>query len=105
MTHHDDERIRVLERALMDGYRSRPDVSQEVDVTQSVMREIRRAEGERRRWSAASVLDQMVWRTAAITAAVVLTASALTVGLLRGPAGENPVLLVEEFDSVPLFGE
>ena len=105
MTHHDQERIRVLERALTDGYRSRTDVSRDVDVTQAVMREIRRSEGERNRWSPVSVLDQLVWRTAAITAAVVLTASMLTVGLFRGPAGENSVVLVEEFDSVPLFGE
>ena len=105
MTHHDEERIKVLERALRDGYRSRSDVSQNVDVTLTVMRDIRRSEGERSRWSPTSVLDQLVWRTAAITAAVVLTDSVLTVGLFRGAAGENPVLLVEEFDSVPLFGE
>ena len=105
MTHHDEERIKILERALMDGYRSRPDVSREIDVTQAVMREIRRSQGERSRWSPASVYDQLVWRTAAITAAVVLTATVLTVGLFRGPAGENPVLLVEELDSLPLFGD
>ena len=104
MTHHDEEAIRVLERALTDGYRSRSNASQDVDVTHAVMREIRR-ETERSRWSPASVLDQLVWRTAAITAAVVILASVLTLGLFHGPGGENPVLLVEEFDSVPLFGE
>ena len=105
MTHHDEERIKVIERALMDGYRSRSGVSRDVDVTQAVMREIRRSEGERSPWSPASVLDQLVWRTAAITAAVVLTATVLTVGLFKGPAGEHSVLLVEELDSVPLFGD
>lgn len=104
MTHHEEEAIRVLERALTDGYRSRSNASQDVDVTHAVMRDIRR-ETERSRWSPASVLDQLVWRTAAITAAVVLLASVLTLGLFHGPAGENPVMLVEEFDSVPLFGE
>jgi anti-sigma factor RsiW len=104
MTHHDEERIRILERALTDGYRSRSNVSQDVDVTHAVMREIRR-QTEPSRWSPASVLDQLVWRTAAITAAAVLLASVLTLGLFRGPAGENPVLLVEEFDAVPLLGE
>ena len=32
MTHHDEERIKVLERALRDGYRSRSDVSQNVEA-------------------------------------------------------------------------
>ena len=105
MTHHDEERIRVLERALMEGFRSRSDILRDVDVTQAVMRDIRRSEAERSRWTPTSVLDQLVWRTATITAAVVLTASILTVGLFRGPAGENPALLAEEFDSVPLFGD
>jgi anti-sigma factor RsiW len=105
MRDHDEKRIRILERALIDGYRSRSDVTADVDVTQAVMREIRRSQADRSRWSPATVLDQLVWRTAAITAAVVLTATVLTVGLLRGPAGENPMLLVEEFDSVPLFGD
>ena len=105
MSHHDEERIRVLERALIDSYGSRSDVSGDVDVTQAVMREIRRSEAERSWWSPAAVLDQIVWRTATITAAVVLTATVLTVGLFRGPAGDNPVLVVEELDSVPLFGD
>jgi len=105
MTHHDEERIKVLERALTDAYRLRSDVSGHVDVTQAVMRGIRQSDAARSRWSPTSVLDQLVWRTAAITAAVVLTATMLTVGLFRGPAGENPAVLAEEFDSVPLFGD
>src|SRR5262245_29203584 len=104
MTHHDDERINALERALIEGYRSRSDRSTG-DVTQSVMREIRRAVGERSRWAPAAVLDQLVWRTATITAAVVLMATVLTVGLLRPTIGESPALVAEEFESVPLFGE
>ena len=102
MTHQDDERINALERALIEGYRSGFDRST-VDVTQSVMREIRRSVGERSRWAPAAVLDQLVWRTATITAAVVLMATVLTVGLLRTPGGDNPALVVEEFESVPLF--
>jgi anti-sigma factor RsiW len=103
MTHHDDDRMNILERALVDGYRSRSDVSHEADVTQAVMREIRRSVGERSRWAPAAVLDQLVWRTATITAAVVLMATVLTVGLLRTPGGDSPTLVVEEFESVPLF--
>ena len=104
MTHHDDKNTNRLERALIDGYRSRSDV-RDVNVTQDVMRDIRRSAGERQWWGAATVLDQLVWRTATITAAVVLVATMVTVGLLRSPAGESPALVAEELESVPLFGE
>ena len=105
MASHDDEKLNALERALIDGYRSRSDVSQAIDVTQDVMRDIRRLATERSRWTPAAVLDQLVWRTATITAAVVLMATVLTVGLFRSPTGESPALVAEELESVPLFGE
>ena len=105
MTHHDDKNLHILERALMDGYRSQSNVSHDVNVTQEVMRDIRQSAGDRLQWAAATVLDQLVWRTATITAAVVLMATMVTVGLLRPPAEENPVLVAEELESVPLFGE
>lgn len=102
MTSPDDEGTDILERALMQAYRSRPDGGR-VDVTHTVMREIRRSPAARGRWAPAAVLDQLVWRTATITAAVVLTATVLTVGLFRTQAGDSPTLVVEEFESVPLF--
>jgi hypothetical protein len=105
MTHHDDERLTILEYALREAYRSRSEVSHDVNVTQDVMREIRQSADERSRWAPAAVLDQLVWRTATITAAVVLMATVLTVGFLRPAAGDNPTLVVEEFESVPLFGD
>ena len=74
MIRHDDERVKSLERALIDAYRSERNVSQPIDVTTDVMRHIRRSSTERSRWMPATVLDQLVWRTATITAAVVLTA-------------------------------
>jgi hypothetical protein len=104
MIHHEDEKLNALERALIDGYRSRSSVSQGIDVTQDVMRDIRRLATERSRWTPAAVLDQFVWRTATITAVVVLMATMLTVGLFRPPTTESPVV-AEELESVPLFGE
>lgn len=104
MAHHDDD-IRELERALTESYRSRSALAFDaVDVTQDVMRDIRRSTGERA-WWAPSVLDQLVWRTATITAAVVLMVTVLTVGLIRPQTGESGGLLAEEFDSVPLFAD
>jgi hypothetical protein len=105
MTHHDDKKMNILERALIDGYRARSNVSHDVNVTQDVMRDIRRSAGERQQWAAATVLDQLVWRTATITAAVVLAVTMVTVGLRRPPAGDPPALVAEELESVPLFGE
>lgn len=105
MIRHDDERVKNLERALIDAYRSERNVSQPVDVTTDVMRHIRRSSTERSRWMPATVLDQLVWRTATITAAVVLTATVLTVGLWRPAPVENPAVVAEELESVPLFGE
>ena len=105
MTHHDDESLNLLERALREAYRSQSEVSHDVNVTQDVMREIRQSADERSRWAPAAVLDQLVWRTATITAAVVLMATVLTVGFLRPPVGDSSTLVVEEFESVPLFGD
>lgn len=105
MTHHDEKSLNELERALIDSFRSQSRVSHAVDVTQDVMRDIRRSATERSRWTPAAVLDQLVWRTATITAAVVLMATVLTVGLWRPPNGESPALVAEELESVPFFGE
>lgn len=105
MMQHDDERVNSLERALIDAYGSQSKVSHPVDVTRDVMRDIRRSATKRSRWTPSIVLDQLVWRTATITAAVVLTATVLTVGLWRPPTVENPVLVAEELESVPLFDE
>ena len=105
MIHDDDEKLNALERVLIDGYHSQSNVTQGIDVRQEVMREIRRLATERSRWTPAAVLDQLVWRTATITAAVVLMATVLTVGLFRPSTLESPALVTEELESVPLFGE
>jgi hypothetical protein len=105
MVHREDE-IQKIERALTEAYRSQPDIPLGgVNVTQDVMRDIRRSRGESGRWIPTVVLDQLVWRAATIAAAVVLVVTVLTVGVLRTTAGESAGLLVEEFESAPLFGD
>lgn len=100
MAHHDDD-MQKLERVLTESYRSRSDLSfRAVDVTQNVMRDIRRSAGERGWRAPVGVLDQLVWRTATITAGVVLMMALLTVGLLRPQIGESQNALAEEFESV-----
>lgn len=105
MPYRDDE-IHKLERALTETFRSRPDPPVGgVDVTQDVMRDIRRSTGDSRRWVSAVVLDQIVWRAATIAAAVVLVGTVLTVEVLRTAPGESAALLAEEFEAAPLFGD
>jgi len=102
---HDDESLNRIERALLEGYRSRVDASHDPNVTQHVMRDIRRIAEERSRWAPTVVLDQLVWRTATITAAVVLIGTVVTVSFLRPTAWDSHTVVVEEFEAVPLFGE
>jgi hypothetical protein len=105
MGYRDDE-INKLERALTETYRSRPDIPlDKVNVAQDVMRAIRRSAGEGGRWIPSVVLDQIVWRTATIAAAVVLVVTILAVGMFQPTAGESAGLLAEEFESTPLFGD
>lgn len=105
MRPHDDK-IDRLERALTETYRSRPDLPVGAfDVTQDVMRAIRRSTTGSDRWIPSIVLDRLVWRTATIAAAVVLVVTILTVGLFGPPSGESAGLLAEEFESTPLFGD
>lgn len=105
MVHRDDE-IQKLERALTEAYRIQPDIPcGGVDVTQDVMRDIRRSPGESGRWVPSVVLDQLVWRTATIAAAVVLVVTVLIVSLIRVTPGESAGLLAEEFETAPLYGD
>ena len=102
-----DDEVLKLERALTEVYRSQSEASSgSVEVTQEVMRQIRQLTSSKNSvWAQSSVLDQLVWRTAAITAAVVMIVTILTVETLRTTADESGVLLADEFESAPLFGD
>lgn len=102
-----DDEILKLERALTEVYRSQSQLpSGSIEVTQDVMRHIRQlTNGNSSVWMQSAVLDQLVCRTAAITAAVVMIVTILAVGTFRTTAGENGGLLADEFESAPLFGD
>jgi hypothetical protein len=104
MNQHADDDVRKLERGLIESYRSRQGVAYEVDVTQHVMRDVHRLSSEGGGWTPAAMLAQWIWRTATITAAVVLMVTIMTVGLFR-PQVEGAAVLTEDFESVPLLGE
>lgn len=106
MMERSDDKIHTVEHALTEVYRTgAASAISEVDVTQAVMRDIRRSVDDGNQWGASVVLDQLVWRTATITAAVVLAVTVLTVGMFQTTPGERAWLLAEEFDSAPLFGD
>lgn len=98
-----DNQISKLERALIETHRVRRDPSADgVDVTPSVMRDIRRLTADPGRWAPTVILDQLVWRAATITAAVVLVATVFGVGALR-TVGETHDAFYEDFETAPLF--
>lgn len=105
MAHRKDE-IHQLERALAEVYRIQPDAHCDgIQLSQRVMRDIRQAPGERGGWSPSVVLDQLVWRTATIAAAVVLVVTVLSAGAFRNLAEEGAGALAEEWEPAPLFGD
>lgn len=102
----DDEFLK-LERTLREVYRSQSELSSDsVEVTQDVMREIRQlASSKDGVWMQSAGLDQFVWRAATIAAAVVMIVTMLTMETFRTTAGESGVLLADDFESPPLFGD
>jgi hypothetical protein len=105
MTVHRDDEIQKLERALTEAYRHQPDPIPGADLAQQVMRDIRQEAGDRDRWISTLAVDQLVWRTATVAAAVVLVLSVFTDGVVRPVTGERAGLLAEEFESAPLLGD
>ena len=97
-----DDQITKLERALIETHRVRRESADGVDVTPNVMRDIRRLTGNPGRWAPTVILDQLVWRAATITAAVVLVATVFGVGALR-TVGETQDAFYEDFETAPLF--
>jgi len=105
MTVQRDDEMQKLERALTEAYRSQPDPVSGAGLAQQVMRDIRQGAGDSGRWISAVAVDQLVWRTATMAAAVVVLLSVFTVGVVRPVSGERAGLLAEEFESAPLLGD
>lgn len=105
MTVQRDDEMQKLERALIEAYRAQPDPIPGAGLAQQVMRDIRQEAGDSGRWISAVAVDQLVWRTATMAAAVVLVLSVFTVGVVRPMTGERAGLLAEEFESAPLLGD
>ncbi len=106
MTDRTDDATRTIERALIEGARLRmEEPPPDLNVVPRVMQTIRRSVPAPTDWTASTGLDQLVWRTATIAAAVVLVITILMAGV-RGTSPLAPAsLLAEDFESSPLFGE
>jgi hypothetical protein len=105
MMSKDEKQIDTLERALTGTYRAGSDrLFETVDVTQRVIRDIRRPVGDRGRWTVSVLPDEIVWRAATIAAAAALIITVLTVGFAQTRPGGNG-LLAEEFEAASFFAE
>ncbi len=105
---YSDDELKKLERALTEAFHVPADRPADPgEMTRRVMRTLRRSAdaGGQGQGIASGLLDQLVWRVATIAAAVVLAVSVLTVQVLRTSTGESTLLLAEEFETTPLFGD
>jgi len=99
---YSDDELKKLERALTEAFHvpvERP--ADHGEMARRVMRTLRRSADS----LPSGLLDQFVWRVATIAAAVVLAVSVLTVQVSRISSGERTLLLAEEFEATPLFGD
>lgn len=107
---YSDDELKKLERALAETFQVPVDhPADQGEMARRVMRTLRRSADAgglgQATGIASGLLDQFVWRVATIAAAAVLAVSVLTMQVLRTTTGESTLLLAEEFDATPLFGD
>ncbi len=105
MTGQPDDQLRKLEQVLIETYRGQPGSPLSDTFIQRVMSEIRQGDSRNSRWAWAIGIDQLVWRTATVTAALVLIVAVCTVGVVRATGGSSAALFAEEFEPGPLLGD
>jgi hypothetical protein len=99
MTAH-DENMQKIERALIEAHRARSAPPLGQGWAEQLMQDIHRAEV---RPKPLHGVEQLVWRTAAIAAAVALIVTVSIVAWSWAPSNEGMGPLTEEFESAPLF--
>ncbi len=105
MTMHGEDEIDTVERALTEAYRARLDPPVSPGVMQQVMREIRRSGGRNGRWNLVMGDERLVWRTAAVAAALAAVVAMVSVEADRTTTGENGALFAEDIELAYLLGE
>lgn len=97
----DDQR--TLERALTETYRGQADPVLGDDLAQHVLREIRQQTSPDGRPARAVWVEQLVWRTATVTAAVVLVMAVFAVGVVRTTRAEPAGWPADGLAALPLL--
>ena len=105
MTGQPDDQIRKLEQALIETYRAQPGPALSDTFMQRVMSDIRQGASRSSRLGWAVGIDQLVWRAATVTAALVLIVAVCTVGVVRATGGASGGLFPEEFEPGPLLAD
>jgi hypothetical protein len=103
MTH--DDGIDKVERALTQAYRDRSGPDTPSLVTQRVMTDIRQPAGRNGRREPVTGYERLVWRTAAVAAAVAVVVTIASVGVDRTTNGENGTLFGDDIELAYLLGE
>ncbi len=105
MTERAGDNHRTLEQALTEAYHGQADPVLGDDLAHHVLREIRQQMSPNGRPSRAVWVEQLVWRTATVTAAVVLVMTVFAVGVVRTTTGEPGGGLADGLAAVPLLGD
>ena len=105
MTGQRDEQIKKIEQVLIETYRAQPDPALSDRFIQRVMGGIRQDASVNSRWAWPVGIDQLVWRTATVTAALVLIVAVCTVGIVRTTGGATAGVFAEELEPGPLLGD
>jgi hypothetical protein len=103
MTPFNDEQLKKVERALTEAHRSRQSPALGADWRMHVMRDIRRDAAGHGPSTILSGLDRLVWRTAAVAAALALIFTGSVWFTTNQDTVELTALLSSELDAtVPL---
>jgi hypothetical protein len=102
---YNDKDLEKVERVLAETHRTRHVPLLGPAWTQRVMRDIRSGAIREGNGNAGRGVEQLVWRTAAVAAAVAVVLTASIVAVSWTGSSESAGLLAEEFESVSLLPE
>jgi hypothetical protein len=105
MTRFDDDDLKKVERALSEVHRSRAEPSLDADWALRVMQDIRRVAAGRMRSRELPGVARLVWRTAAVAAALALVFTGSVWFYAPGDPIETSALWASDFDAAIPFIE
>lgn len=100
---HNDKDMQKLERALTEAHRARQTPRLGTDWALRALRDIRHAAIQEGHRSIGPGIEQLVWRTAAVAATVMLIVTVSMVAWSWTTSNEEVGMLTEEFESASLL--